>query len=83
MARAPWEMTPEMMESILENGSYHWSQKDLAICIQIFAFAHEMSTIALGVGLLAEDPSALTQLNLSKIQELKSSWDTVKYESWK
>jgi len=53
MARAPWEITPEMIESILENGSYHWSQKDLALCIQIFAFAHEMSTIALGVGLLA------------------------------
>lgn len=26
MARAPWEITPEMIEEILENGTYHWSK---------------------------------------------------------
>lgn len=59
MARAPWEITPEMIEDILENGTYHWSKNELALCIQILAFAHEMSTIALGVGLLAEDQTTL------------------------
>lgn len=26
MARAPWEITPEMIEDLLENGTYHWSK---------------------------------------------------------
>jgi hypothetical protein len=26
MARAPWEITAEMVEEILENGSYHWNK---------------------------------------------------------
>jgi hypothetical protein len=26
MARAPWEVTPEMIEEILENSTYHWSK---------------------------------------------------------
>lgn len=68
MARAPWEITPEMIEEILENGSYHWSKNELTLCIQIFAFSHEMSTIALGVGLLPEDQTTLSLLNLFKIQ---------------
>lgn len=40
-----------------------------------------MSTIALGVGLLAEDSSILSMVNLSRIQELKDAWDVVEYES--
>ena len=38
-----------------------------------------MSTIALGVGLLAEDHAILSLLNLSKIQEIKSNWDVINY----
>lgn len=56
------------MEEILENSNYHWSKTELAICIQVMAFSHSMSTIALGVGLLAEDQSLLNLLNLKTIQ---------------
>lgn len=52
LARAPWEIGSEMMEEILENTSYHWSKSELALCLQVMAFAQAMSTIALGVGLL-------------------------------
>lgn len=68
LARAPWEITEEMMEEILENSNYHWSKTELAICIQVMTFSHSMSTIALGVGLLAEDQSLLNLLNLKTIQ---------------
>lgn len=40
-----------------------------------------MSTIALGVGLLAEDQSLLNILNLKTIQELKNSLDFATFES--
>lgn len=68
LSRAPWEITEEMIEEILENGNYHWSKNELAICIQIMTFSHSMSTIALGVGLLVEDLPLLNLLNLKTIQ---------------
>ena len=40
-----------------------------------------MSTIALGVGLLAEDESLLQNLNLRTIQELENSLDFAIFES--
>lgn len=44
------------------------------------AYAHQLSTVALGVGLLPEDTS-ITILNLPKILALKDAYDGKDYES--
>ena len=52
MARAPWEIKAEIIEDILENEQVHWSSSELAFYVQIIAFAHQNSIIALSTGLL-------------------------------
>lgn len=81
MGRAPWEIDDQLLEGILENGAVHWSKNELALCIQVLAFAHQLSTIALAVGLEVEDPVTLQFLNLDKLVELKREYDAKSYES--
>jgi hypothetical protein len=59
----------------------HWSKNELALCIQVLAFSHQLSTIALAVGLEIEDPVTLQFLSLDKLVELKRDYDANNYES--
>jgi hypothetical protein len=56
-----------MILEILENESFQWSINELALIIQILAFAHNDSTIALALGLIPEAEELPDELNLTKI----------------
>jgi hypothetical protein len=81
MSHCIWEITPDMILEIMENESFRWSVNELAIIVQIIAFAHNDSTIALALGLLPEETTLLSELNLCKIVELKTIYDDQVYDS--
>lgn len=70
-----------MILDILEDPSFRWSINELAVIIQILAFAHNDATIALALGLLPEEPQLLTELSLTKIMEMKAEYDEKCYDA--
>lgn len=55
MARAIWELDQNTIASILKKGGPEWSETELAACIEVLAFSHQLSTISLALGLNPED----------------------------
>ncbi len=64
MAREPWEITPEIIEEILDNEQLHWTRSELARYVQIMAFTHMDSTVALSMGLQPEEEAPLHEFNM-------------------
>jgi hypothetical protein len=56
-----------------------WNRSELARYVQIMAFAHQNSTIALSVGLVPEEDTYLDRFNMAKIIELKQKYDSIMY----
>jgi hypothetical protein len=81
MARAPWEITPEVIEEILGNQQIYWTRSELARYIQIMAFTHQNSIIALSMGLRPEEESLLKEFGMWEIIKLKGEYDGVVHES--
>ena len=68
MAKALWLVDDEHFTEIIENSGYQWSKTELALYIEIMAYAHQTATIALAMGLLPEEPlSHCDFLDISKI----------------
>lgn len=80
MSHCVWEITNEMIVDILENESFKWSINELALIVQILAFAHNDSTIALALGLLPEE-NEQHELNLTKISEVISAYNDKIYDT--
>lgn len=75
MSHAPWQISPDLIIDILENESFRWSINELALIVQILAFAHHDATIALALGLQPEETERLAEINLEKILEIKEKYD--------
>lgn len=50
LARSVWEISPELISEIVENPQV--THNELSLFVQILAFAHQQSTIALAMGLV-------------------------------
>ncbi len=67
MSHYVWEVNSETMTDVLENEDFRWSANDLALFVQVIAFAHNDSTLALALGLLPEDTTLLSDFKLTPI----------------
>jgi hypothetical protein len=74
-------VSPETITDVLENEDFRWSANELALFLQIIAFAHNDATLALALGLIPEDTSLLSDFKLDRIVELKAGYDENVYES--
>jgi hypothetical protein len=70
MARAVWEINEAVISDNFERAGSFWSKTELAFCIEILAFSHQQSTLALALGLLSEWPSQ--SIAIPHFQELLS-----------
>lgn len=67
LARAPWEISEEQVADLLLNSGCHWSRSELALCVEILAFAHQNCGIALAMGLLPEHALQTHPLDLEAV----------------
>jgi hypothetical protein len=71
LAKAVWEISEDFMIELCENSGFPWSKSEIAIILEILAFSHQNSTIALALGLNCEDP--IEKLDLLNIQGVEQA----------